>query len=121
MAKVSHPGISAIPSLRERQQGEPERAAFVPVLRNKRTLPMQTSNSDRMAKAAAGDYRGRRNASSMAGAGRTGTRVKGSKSKIHKHGPDWASGLKQLYDSVIEEPIPDAFKDLLSKLDDGKR
>lgn len=36
-------------------------------------------------------------------------------------GPDWASGLKQLYDSVIEEPIPDAFKDLLSKLDDGDR
>ena len=57
----------------------------------------------------------------MAGAGRTGNRVKGKKQKTRQRGPDWASGLKQLYDSVIEEPIPDAFKDLLSKLDDGKR
>jgi hypothetical protein len=57
----------------------------------------------------------------MAGGGRTGNRVKGKKQKTRQRGPDWASGLKQLYDSVIEEPIPDAFKDLLSKLDDGKR
>ncbi len=56
----------------------------------------------------------------MAGAGRTGNRVKGKKN-TKQHGPDWASGLKQLYDSVIEEPIPDAFKDLLAKLDDGNR
>ena len=47
--------------------------------------------------------------------------MKGRKHKASKRGPEWASGLKQLYDSVIEEPIPDAFKDLLSKLDDGKR
>lgn len=32
--------------------------------------------------------------------------------------PAWASGLQQLYDSVIEEPLPDSFKDLLSRLDD---
>jgi hypothetical protein len=57
----------------------------------------------------------------MAGAGRTGSPVKGKKRNTRQRGPDWASGLKQLYDSVIEEPIPDAFKDLLSKLDDGKR
>ena len=38
-----------------------------------------------------------------------------------ERGPEWASGLKQLYDSVVEEPIPDAFKDLLSKLDSGKK
>ena len=45
------------------------------------------------------------------------------KGKKHtkRRGAEWASGLKQLYDSVIEEPIPDAFKDLLSKLDDGDR
>jgi hypothetical protein len=70
--------------------------------------------------AAVRDYMGRRDASSMADAGRTGNPVKGKK-KTTRHGPDWASGLKQLYDSVIEEPIPDAFKDLLSKLDDGKQ
>ena len=34
-----------------------------------------------------------------------------------KQDPDWALGLKQLYNSVLDEPLPDAFKDLLSKLD----
>jgi hypothetical protein len=58
----------------------------------------------------------------MAGAGKTGKPLKGKKqTTTSKHGPDWASGLKQLYDSVIEEPLPDTFKDLLAKLDDGKR
>jgi hypothetical protein len=56
----------------------------------------------------------------MAGAVRTGSPVKGKK-HTKQRGAEWASGLKQLYDSVIEEPIPDAFKDLLSKLDDGDR
>ena len=31
--------------------------------------------------------------------------------------PDWANGLKQLYDSVVEEPLPDSFQDLIDKLD----
>lgn len=31
--------------------------------------------------------------------------------------PQWADGLRQLYDSVVDEPLPDSFKDLLSKLD----
>ena len=57
----------------------------------------------------------------MTGAERTGKPVKGRKHITSRRGPEWASGLKQLYDSVIQEPIPDAFKDLLSKLDDGKR
>ena len=34
--------------------------------------------------------------------------------------PGWASGLRQLYDSVVDEPLPDSFKDLLSKLDDKR-
>lgn len=55
----------------------------------------------------------------MADAGKTGNPVKGKKRHTKERGPEWATGLKQLYDSVIEEPIPDAFKDLLSKLDDG--
>ena len=55
----------------------------------------------------------------MVGADRTGKPVKGKKHTSKPRGPDWTSGLKQLYDSVIEEPLPDAFKDLLSKLDDG--
>ncbi|MBI1402312.1 MAG: hypothetical protein GC147_03755 [Porphyrobacter sp.] len=32
--------------------------------------------------------------------------------------PEWADGLKQLYDSVVEEDLPDAFRDLLARLDD---
>ncbi|MGB3754592.1 MAG: NepR family anti-sigma factor [Parerythrobacter sp.] len=33
--------------------------------------------------------------------------------------PEWANGLQQLYKSVVDEPLPDSFKDLLSKLDDA--
>jgi len=32
---------------------------------------------------------------------------------------EWTRGLKKLYDSVVDEPLPDAFQDLLSKLDSG--
>ena len=35
--------------------------------------------------------------------------------------PEWADGLKQLYDSVVEEALPDSFKDLLDRLDDHAR
>jgi hypothetical protein len=31
--------------------------------------------------------------------------------------PEWASGLRKLYDSVVEEPLPDAFAKLLDDLD----
>ncbi|MDG6077941.1 hypothetical protein E3U23_01845 [Erythrobacter litoralis] len=31
--------------------------------------------------------------------------------------PDWTNGLRQLYDSVVEEPLPDQFTELLSRLD----
>ena len=34
-----------------------------------------------------------------------------------KSRPDWANGLKRLYDSVVEEDLPDSFKDLLAQLD----
>jgi hypothetical protein len=33
--------------------------------------------------------------------------------------PEWAAGLKRLYNSVVEEPLPDAFTDLLKKLDEA--
>lgn len=32
--------------------------------------------------------------------------------------PEWASGLKQIYDSVVDEPMPDNFAALLAQLDD---
>ena len=35
----------------------------------------------------------------------------------HDGEPDWAGGLRKLYNSVVDEPLPDSFKDLLKKLD----
>jgi len=32
--------------------------------------------------------------------------------------PEWAEGLRHLYDSVLNEPLPDSFADLISKLDE---
>jgi len=46
---------------------------------------------------------------------------KGKSQDQMKGGPEWATGLKQLYDSVVDEPIPDSFKDLLTKLDSGTK
>ena len=34
--------------------------------------------------------------------------------------PGWAQGLRQLYNSVVHEPLPDSFDDLLKKLDRAK-
>lgn len=31
--------------------------------------------------------------------------------------PEWADGLRQLYNAVVEEPLPDCFRDLLAQLD----
>ena len=31
--------------------------------------------------------------------------------------PGWANGLRKLYNSVLTEPLPDTFDDLLKKLD----
>ena len=31
--------------------------------------------------------------------------------------PEWANGLRRLYESVVEEPLPDSFTSLLSQLD----
>lgn len=33
--------------------------------------------------------------------------------------PDWALGLRSLYDSVVEEPLPDSFAKLLDELDNA--
>lgn len=58
----------------------------------------------------------------MAETERAKAKPKGGKPQGKKQrGADWAAGLKQLYDSVVEEPIPDAFKDLLAKLDSGTK
>jgi len=33
--------------------------------------------------------------------------------------PEWAAGLRRLYDAVVDEPLPDSFSELLDRLDDG--
>lgn len=35
-----------------------------------------------------------------------------------KSAPEWADGLRQLYDAVVEEDLPDQFLDLLAQLDE---
>ena len=38
---------------------------------------------------------------------------------VDEKNPEWTQGLRQLYNSVVEEPLPANFKDLLDKLDKG--
>ena len=33
--------------------------------------------------------------------------------------PELAEGLRELYDAVLNEPLPDSFLDLLAQLDEG--
>ena len=40
----------------------------------------------------------------------------GSSDKAER--PGWTRGLRQLYDQVVEEDLPDSFRDLLSRLDE---
>jgi ribosomal protein L19E len=46
--------------------------------------------------------------------------AKGGKSSSQASKPEWAKGLRALYDSVVDEPLPDNFKALLDKLDKRK-
>lgn len=39
-----------------------------------------------------------------------------AKAPRHKR-PEWAGGLRRLYDDVVNEPLPDSFDELLRKLD----
>lgn len=64
----------------------------------------------------------------VANGGRTGNLMsteKGMKNigpdhpaRVKQKGPEWAAGLRRLYDSVVEEPLPDGFAKLLDQLDD---
>jgi hypothetical protein len=49
----------------------------------------------------------------------TGSRA-GSKPATKAPGemPGWTNGLRQLYDQVVDEELPDSFHDLLARLDD---
>jgi hypothetical protein len=45
------------------------------------------------------------------------TMTDGRKTRGGQKNPEWASGLRRLYDSVVEEPLPDSFSKLLDQLD----
>ena len=55
--------------------------------------------------------------SSMKDQGSGGPKSK-TTSRSAKDLPGWTAGLRQLYDEVVEEDLPDSFRDLLSQLDD---
>ena len=48
---------------------------------------------------------------------RTGRRNAPSAKKAGSE-PDWTDGLRRLYDSIIDEPLPKSFAELLKRLDD---
>jgi hypothetical protein len=65
------------------------------------------------------DYIGGMDSSRMAGAPKKAKAARRGKDDVRRRGPEWTDGLKQLYESVVEEPLPDAFRDLLARLDDS--
>lgn len=36
---------------------------------------------------------------------------------VQQEMPGWTNGLRQLYDQVVDEDLPDSFRDLLARLD----
>lgn len=44
---------------------------------------------------------------------RSGGRAKGDL-------PEWTEGLRRLYDEVVDEELPDSFRSLLARLDEGE-
>lgn len=44
-------------------------------------------------------------------------RAKPKRPKGQQELPGWTSGLRQLYDQVVDEDLPDSFRDLLARLD----
>ena len=100
--------------------GEPDGPVFVPMLRRETT--------DRCRYATIGTSRCRERtfvkgsiAILMTDAERHKSAKPGKPGTAKKTDPDWATGLKRLYDSVVDEPLPDAFKDLIAKLDSGQK
>ncbi len=53
----------------------------------------------------------------MASNHRQGSGNGGGDDSAQRRPPEWADGLNPLYDSVVEDALPDSFKDLLDRLD----
>ena len=62
-------------------------------------------------------FAGRANLHFMGGSSKQKRKGAPAKGKAADRNADWTKGLKKLYDSVLDEPLPDSLKDLLGKLD----
>ncbi|MFD2579716.1 NepR family anti-sigma factor [Novosphingobium colocasiae] len=52
--------------------------------------------------------------------GQPGKKMPGLPPELRRSGePGWAGGLRKLYNSVVDEPLPSSFDDLLKKLDES--
>ena len=78
---------------------------------------MQACNRHLKLQACAGIFVGRANLHFMAGNSKQTRKGSSAKRKAGARDPEWTKGLKKLYDSVVDEPLPDSFKELLSRLD----
>jgi hypothetical protein len=45
------------------------------------------------------------------------TSAKPRRSSARQEMPGWTNGLRRLYDEVVDEDLPDSFRDLLARLD----
>lgn len=60
---------------------------------------------------------GRKNLPKKARKSKAGQSMSPAKANEPLSDAEWTRGLKQLYDSVVEEPLPDSFHELLAQLD----
>jgi hypothetical protein len=106
--------MSRAPTKFRRPFGEPEAADFVPTTNLTGISAMQSRNTLALRRTCCKD-RGRK-LHFMTGVRKPKQRAR-ARDAGKAHDPEWAAGLKRLYDAVLDEPLPDSFKDLLSKLD----
>lgn len=43
--------------------------------------------------------------------------AKAKRAPARQEMPGWTNGLRRLYDEVVDEDLPDSFRDLLARLD----
>lgn len=43
--------------------------------------------------------------------------AKAKRTSAQQEMPGWTNGLRRLYDQVVDEDLPDSFRDLLARLD----
>ena len=49
--------------------------------------------------------------------GKTVSVMPSPRAKAHGQLPGWTNGLRQLYDEVVDEDLPDGIRDLLAQFD----